>query len=581
MTTEGITRKLAAILSADVKDYTRLMGQDEICAIRTLNEHRDLFSKSVQQYKGRIIDTPGDNILAAFESVTNAVNCAVEIQRELVERNAEVPSTRMMEWRIGVNLGDVIEEEGKIYGDGVNIAARIEGLAEPGGICMSGTVYVHVKNKLGLEYEDLGEKSVKNIPEPLRVYSVLLPTKDKVELRERKESLKPDKPSIAVLPFVNMSNDPDQEYFSDGITEEIITKLSLNSMLTVIARNSTFYYKGKPIKIREVGKELGVRYVVEGSVRKAVDDIRIAAKLIDASTEKDLWAKTYDRKLKDIFAIQDEIALQIVASLHVKYRDAELERVRRIPTEDLSAYDCFLRGWDCYSRQTKESMVQAREFLKKAFEIDANYADAYALMGGTYWWEMYILGSDYLEESYQYVKKAIILDDSCWLAHLCLSNIYLSEKQFEKASISIERALLLNPNDPLSHHMKGRLLFLAEGKYEEAIELIKVSIRLNPHPHAYYYSNLGWAYRLAGHSDDAIRSQTMAFSFHPNNYESHRELAIIYTELGREDDALDEARELLELVPDFSVEAWGQRVPYNDPRRAERDMIALRKAGLK
>lgn len=365
MTEQGINRKLAAILSADIEGYSRLMSQDEVGTIRTLTAYREAMTILIRQYKGRVVDSPGDNLLAEFASVMEAVNCAVEIQRELAERNAEIPSTRKMEFRIGINLGDVVEEEGRIYGDGVNIAARIESLAEAGEICISGTVYDQVKNKLGLQYDYLGEHEVKNIPEPVRIYRVLsfpgaaahrvvkarsvlkrkwrkmalaiavvlviivvgalvtwnvyfsLPPVEGIP-EGKKEFKLPEGPSIAVLPFLNLSGNPNQEFFSDGLTENIITGLSAIPHFFVIARNSTFFYKGKQVKVQQVAKELGVQYVLEGSVQKAKERVRIAVQLIDATTGHHLWAEIYDRELKDIFAVQDDITMKIMTALQVK-----------------------------------------------------------------------------------------------------------------------------------------------------------------------------------------------------------------------------------------------------------------------
>ena len=433
MTTEGTKRKLAAILSADVQEYSRLMSQDERGTIRTLTAYKQAMSSLIEEYKGRVVDAPGDNLLAEFGSVVDAVNCAVEIQRELAERNAELPPARQMEFRIGINLGDVVEEEGRIYGDGVNIAARVESLAEGGGICISGTAYDQVENKLGLEYEYLGEQEVKNIEKPVRVYRVLsfpgaaahrvVRAKSATERKWRKAALViaavvvlgagalliwnfflrltppsvevaskekmafplPDKPSIAVLPFVNLSGDPEQEYFSDGITEDLITDLSKVSGIFVIARNSTFAYKGKPVKIRQVAEELGVRYVLEGSVRKADKQVRINAQLIDATSGHHLWADRYDGRMGNIFSLQDKITQKIVSALAVKLTSTEQEQVSRKDTDNIEAYDAFLQGWEHYLRSTEKDLGKAVSFFKRAIELDTNYGQAYAALALTYY----------------------------------------------------------------------------------------------------------------------------------------------------------------------------------------------------
>jgi len=383
MSQEGFKRKLAAILSADVEGYSRLMDDDEEATVRTLTSYRTAITDLVQQYRGRIIDTPGDNILADFTSVVDAVNCAVEIQRELAERNAALPDNRKMQFRIGVNLGDVIDEDGRIYGDGVNIAARVESLAEAGGICISGRAHDQVENKLGLEYEDLGKHEVKNISRPIQVYRVLsypgaaahrvVQAKESLGRKWRKIGLSaaaivivavalgiwqfylrqpavepalvekmayplPEKPSIAVLPFDDMSGDPNQDYFCDGLTENMITALSKTPKMFVIARNSTFTYKGKAVKVNQIAEELGVQYVLEGSVRKEGDRVRITAQLIDALTGHHLWAEKYDRELKEIFSLQDEITKKIISSLQVKLTEGEQAYVYAKGTDNLEAY---------------------------------------------------------------------------------------------------------------------------------------------------------------------------------------------------------------------------------------------------
>jgi adenylate cyclase len=434
---QDIERRLAAILSADVKGYSRLMGEDEEATLRTLTAHRHVMDALIAHHRGRIVGTAGDSVLAEFASVLDAVQCAVVIQTSLKAENINLPATRQMEFRIGINLGDVMVDGEQIYGDGVNIAARLEALAEAGGICISGVVHEQVKNKLALTYDDLGAQAVKNITEPVRVWRVVMDDAatalaEQVMQRQAQPGVRspasqksrvgtahlrwvvaglmlivasvvairylsrpplgpqssslvpqeaqppslplPDKPSIVVLPFVNMSEDPKQEYFSDGITEDLTADLSKISSLFVIARNSAFTYKGKPVKVQDVSKELGVRYVLEGSVRKAGDQVRVTAQLVDAITGGHLWSERYNRELKDIFALQDEITQQIVAALRVEVREAERERVKRIPTENLTAYDYVLRGWEYYRLITKETTVQARQMFEKAIALDPNYA---------------------------------------------------------------------------------------------------------------------------------------------------------------------------------------------------------------
>ncbi len=486
-------RKLTAILSADVKGYSRLMGEDEEATIRTLTAYREEMAAIIRQHRGRVVDSPGDNLLAEFASVVDAVQCAVVIQGTLRAENTSLPPNRKMEFRIGINLGDVVVEGERIYGDGVNIAARVEGLAEAGGICISGNVHEQVKNKLSLGYEYLGEQAVKNITDPVRVYRVEIETEaaaSTISAEQPAELALPDKPSIAVLPFTNMSGDPEQEYFSDGITEDIITDLSKLSGLFVIVRHSTFTYKGKSIKIEEVSRELGVKYVVEGSVRKAGNRVRITAQLIEASTGYHLWAERYDRGLEDIFELQDEVTQKIVFALKVKLTPEEQERFRRAPTDNLEAYDRYLRGWESFHRGTPEAAVQARRLLEQAIELDPTFAGAYSGLGMTYWMEWLFKGgqdSQLLERAFELTQQAVAWDDSPSQAHTLLGWVYLFKKQYKQALAEIERAIALNPNDAEAYaRLGGALLFM--GRPEETIGLEEQAMRLDPHYPPYTYS---------------------------------------------------------------------------------------------
>jgi TolB-like protein/class 3 adenylate cyclase len=429
MADEGFKRKLAAILSADVEGYSRLMDDDEEATVRTLTSYRSTISNLVQQCSGSVVDSPGDNILAEFKSVVDAVNCAVEIQRDIAGQNAELPDERKMQFRIGVNLGDVIEEEDRIYGAGVNIAARLEGLADAAGICISGTAFDQVKGKLSLGYQFVGEQTVKNIPDPVRAYKVLMEEKDAGKLIgvEKKASKRgwiwvaaaavvvvafglgiwqfylrppavepasvekmayplPEKPSIAVLPLDNMSGDPAQEFFSDGITEDIITALSKLDQLFVIARNSTFTYKGKPVKVKQVAEELGVRYVLEGSVRKTEDQVRITAQLIDAISGHHLWAERYDRDLKDIFTLQDEITMKIVTALQVKLTDGEQARIWSKKTENLDFYLKRMEGHAACREGTVEGHIKEAQISQELIDMEPESPIGYASLGHSYWY---------------------------------------------------------------------------------------------------------------------------------------------------------------------------------------------------
>src|SRR4030043_1322951 len=391
MTTQEVKRKLAAILSADVKGYSRLMGEDEEGTIRTLNAYKEVITGFIQKHQGRVVGTAGDSMLGEFASVVDAVRCAVGVQEELKDRNKELSEDRRMEFRIGVNLGDVVEEGDTIFGDGVNIAARMESLAEAGGICISGTAFDQVENKLSLGYEYLGEQSVKNIAKPVRVYRVLMEPGavarrfSEVASKEKLVFPLPDKPSIAVLPFTNMSGEKELEYFSDGLAEGIINGLAKSEHIFVIARNSTFTYKGKPVKVKQVAEEMGVRYVLEGSVRKTEDKVRITTQLIDALTGHHLWAEKYDRDLKDIFTIQDEISFKVVTALQVKLTDGEQALTYAGGTKSFEAYARYLKGVDYVKRINREGNLLARKMAEETIALDPNYPRGYGLLAMTHW----------------------------------------------------------------------------------------------------------------------------------------------------------------------------------------------------
>jgi len=570
-----IERKLAAILSADVKGYSRLMGEDEVATIRTLTAYQEAMTTFIQQHRGRVVDASGDNLLAEFASVVDAVQCAVEIQRELKTKNADLPAPQRMEFRIGINVGDIIVEGERIYGDGVNIAARLEGLAAAGGICISGIVYDQVETKLALGYEYLGEQTVKNIAKPVQVYRVQMKVGASTPMA-------PDKPSIAVLPFVNMSGDPEQEYFSDGITEDLITDLSKLSGLFVISRNSVFLYKGKAVKPEQVSQELGVRYVLEGSVRKAGSRVRITAQLIDATTGYHLWADRYDRDLKDIFAVQDEVTQQIVAALKVKLTGREQGRLGRTPTNNLEAYDCFLRGLEYHAQRTQEANARARQMFERAIALDPQFAVAYAFLGRTYLMELVFQWAENpqtAERVFSLGQKAVALDDSQPTAHETLAYAYLGKKQHAQAIAEAERALSLDPNFADAYTTLADILSFA-GRPEEAIRLVETAMRLNPSYPASYLWSLGHAYRLAGRYEEAIAALKRVLTRNPDHLTAHVLLAALYSGLGREAEARTEAAEILRVSPNYSLAVVRQRMPYQDPVELERILDGLRQAGL-
>jgi len=626
MTEERVKRKISAIFSADVEGYSRLMGDDEVATVRTLENYRTVMVDLIEQHRGRVVDSPGDNLLAEFGSVVDAVQCAVEIQQILKAKNAELPETRRMQFRIGVNLGDVIEEGARIYGDGVNIAARIEGLAEGGGICVSGSAYEQIENKLALGYEYLGEHAVKNITKPVRVYKVPM------ELGARKEKKAgirqwkkvavaaaaviilgagafaiwnfyfrpppiepaseekmayplPDKPSIAVLPFTNLSGEAKQEYFSDGLTEELITALSKSERVLVIARNSVFSYKGKPVKVQRVSEDLGVRYVLEGSVRRAGDKIRITAQLIDAIKGHHLWSERYERDLKHIFALQDDITMKIMSSLQVKLTDGEQARLYEKGTDNLEAYLKCLQGLELVYRFSKEGLDMARPYLKESIALDPDYAAPYRWLGGTHLLEV-ILGvskspKQSIGEGIKYAKKAIALDDFFVPAHCLLSHLYSMIGQHEKAIAQAERAIAVNSNAADSHAYLAMALTFG-GRPEEAIPVFKKAIRLNPIPPKNYLYILSLAYRYIGQYDKAIPLAKELLSRDPDDLMARQILAVNYGLAGLEKEARIEVEELLKRHPRYSLERVAKMGFPSKHGVVLRTLVleALRKAGM-
>jgi len=629
MAEKGFKRKLAAILSADVEGYSRLMDDNEEATVRTLTSYRTAITDLVQQFRGRVVDTPGDNILAEFTSVVDAVNCAVEIQRDLAERNAELPDNRKMEFRIGVNLGDVIEEEGRIYGDGVNIAARVESLSKAGGICISGRAYDQVANKLGLEYENLGEHQVKNISTPIRVYKVLsfpgaaahrvVQAKDALGRRWRRIALSiaavivvavvvlgiwqlylrrpsvepasvekmafplPEKPSIAVLPFANLSGDPKQAYFSDGITEHIITSLSKVPYIFVIARNSTFAYKGKSVKIHQIAEELAVRYVLEGSVQRSDDRVRITVQLIDATTGHHLWAENYDRKLKDIFALQDEIAMKIMAELQVELTAADLGRLSSIKTTNLKAYEKFLKGNEHLFRRTEADVLEARRLAQEAIALDPEYGVAYVLLGWTHlddiWFYRTKDRAKSLQTAEQLAQKAIDLSGQSAVTHRLLSSVFLLRKQYEKAIVEAQKAVELNPNSANSNFIYGMVLRNAE-RYDEAIPVLKKAIRLNPVTPINYLNNLAWSYTFSEQYEKAIPLWNRTIERNPDYLFAYMGLTCAYQLSGNEVKARKAAAEVLRIKPTFSMALIEKRILTKNEEIKERLLEAYRKAGI-
>jgi adenylate cyclase len=609
-----MARKLAAILSADVEGYSRLMGDDEAATVRTITEYREAITSTVLRHDGRVVDAPGDNVLAEFSSVVDAVRCATEIQRELRLRNAGLPASRRMHFRIGINLGDVILEGARLYGDGVNIAARLEGLAEGGGICLSGTAYDQVEGKLPFAYDFLGEHVVKNIARPVRVYRLRLESADASAPspgarhvgRRRLATVVgatallgllgvggwagwrwlrtpgpptlalPDRPSVAVLPFANLSRDPTQEYFSDGVTEDLITGLSKVSGLFVIARNSAFTYKGKAVKIGDVGRDLGVRYVLEGSVQRAGSRVRITAQLVDASTGYHIWAERYDREDREIFALQDEVTQRIVGALAVKLTEAERVRMAGVPAGSPEAYDLVLRGQEERRRTTRESNAEARRLFVKALDLDPGYARAYVGLSWAHlqsWQFLWSTGSESLERAQELAERAIVLDDTLAQGHSLLAQIYLWKKEHDRAIAQAERSVALAPNDADGYETLAEVLAWA-GRGEDSLRFIRQAMRLNPHYPFFYLWTLGHASYMTRRTDDAVDAFQKLVQQNPNFLPAHAYLAALFAEMGRDTEARAAWRQALQLSPGTTMADLRQRLPYRRPADLDRFLAA-------
>jgi len=584
MDVPGPERRLAAVLAADMVGYSRLMEVDERGTLARFKTHRiELIDPAIAKNRGRIIKTTGDGILVEFHSVADAVLCATEIQRRMARRNADVAPARWIQFRIGINLGDVIVEDDDIFGDGVNVAARLQALAEPGGICVSGAVRDQVGHRLdNLEFEDLGDQSVKNITRPIRVFAVKLEAEPDTapEGSAGAVTTASRKPSIAVLPFANMSGDPEQEFFADGLTEDIITELSRFRDLFVISRNSTFVHKGKAVKVQEVAREFGVDFVLEGSVRKAGDRIRVNVQLIDAETDRHIWAERYDRKLEDIFALQDEMTGAIVATLPGRVEAVTHERAKRKPADNLVAYECVLAAKVLHHRSVQADNAEAQRLLDRALTLDPSYAHAHA-------WKACVLGQTYangwstdreatLRHLGEELEIALGLDDNDSDVHRILAALNMIRDDLEKATYHQERALALNPNYDLIVVQQGELLTCL-GRPEEGIDWIKKAMRLNPYHPERFWSHLGRACYCAEKYAEAAD----AFSrINRPDYMHHAFLAATFARMGNAVAAAAHATEVLQRETKFSVADFLRTQHYKHEADRKRLEAGLLKAGL-
>jgi adenylate cyclase len=576
-----VIRRLAAILAADVAGYSRLMGADEEGTLAALKAiRRELSDPKVKGHRGRIVKTTGDGLLIEFASVVDAVRCAVEVQEGMAERNARVPEARRIEFRMGINLGDIIRDRGDIYGDGVNVAARLEALAEPGGICVSRVVCDQVRDKLDFSFEDMGEQRVKNITRPVHVWRIrpgAEPTTPAPALAL------PDKPSIAVLPFQNMSGDPEQDYFADGMVEEIITALSKMRWFFVIARNSTFTYKGKSVDIKQVGRDLGVRYALEGSVRKAGNRMRITAQLIDAATGNHVWAERYDRGLADMFAVQDEITERVVAAIEPELYAAEDIHSRRKPPESLDAWECVMRALSAIGQGTREGNTEAERLCRRAIAIAPAYGQAHSLLSWalirhSYWsGDLRTVAAEIDAEA----QLALAIDDRDPWAHLAQGNAFIRFRRFEEAVMALRRALELNPNFALAHAVLATALAEQETG-EGAAEHAEHALRLSPNDRSVgmfaALAMFGVQFRARCYADSIIWARKI-IEKSPQHLAGHVRLTAALAMQG-ERAAVSTARDaLLRIQPKFSI-AW--MTENMVPSRELADLLCdgLRKAGL-
>ena len=587
------SRKLAAIMATDVVGFSRLAGADEDRTLARLRALRsDVIDPTIAVHKGRVVKRTGDGTLVEFRSVVDAVRCAIEVQNSMIERNSGVPPERRIEFRIGIHLGDVVEEDdGDLMGDGVNIASRLEGVAQPGAICLSEDAYRQVRSRLDLAINDLGETRLKNIAEPMRVYSLQVGVAAQTVMQPRTAAADgasaqlalPDKPSIAVLPFQNMSGDAEQEYFSDGMTEDLITDLSKISGLFVIARNSSFFYKGKSVKVQEIGRDLGVRFVLEGSIRKSGNRVRITAQLIDADNGGHLWAERFDRDLTDIFATQDEVVQKIVAALAVKLTQGEQRRLHQRGTENVEAYECWLRARELLGRGTRESVVQAKTMHRRAIELDPNFAAPHAGLAlastSEYVSDWAANPAQALDEAERWARRAVEMNDQQPVSHLALGSVLLWRRDHAGALAEFRRMTALDPNYAQGHAATGLALMYA-GQAAEALEPIALTMRLDPHYPSIVLHFLAQANVSLGHYEAAAQQLAERIRRTPGTDASRMLLASCYGHLGRAEDARAVWAELLTVSPGFSLAQRARVLPYKNAGDFERIAEGLAKAGL-
>ena len=590
MTEDRVDRRLAAIMAGDIANYSRLMGIDEEGTMRQLKAHRkELIDLKIVEHRGRIVKTTGDGMLVEFVSVVDAVRYAVDVQRGMAERNTDVAPDRRIEFRIGINVGDIISDENDIYGDGVNVAARLEALAEPGGIMVSRNVYEQVRDKLSFGFEDMGEQTVKNITRPIGIHRVsLVEDATPIAVKGIAGAIKTkvssaDRPSITVLPFTNMSGDPEQEYFADGISEDIITGLSKLHWFFVIARNSSFAYKGKAVDVKRVARELGVRYVLEGSVRKGGNRVRITTQLIDAATGNHLWADRYDGDLTDVFALQDEITKKVVAAIEPRLLEAEGIRSQNRSPEDIGAWDMVIKANSLFWRLTKAETEIAIETLRRAVERYPEYAPAQSMLafvllisGYVGWRQM----GPQLQQAASLAARAAELDDGDPWAHLALGFAAFVRRQTNVSAAEFRRALELNPNFAAAHGYLGWTLAF-DDQSDEATKHLGEAIRMSPHDpqNAIFNTGLAVVHYLAGRYAEAVEYSRKTLQQRSAFTAGHRIYCASLAQAGQIDEAREALAHLKEMHPDLSISWIERNVPYTAGPMTK-FVEGMRKAGL-
>ena len=584
MAKDKVERRLAAIFAADMVGYSSLMEADEEGTIaRQRAHHTELIDPKIAEYDGRIVKLMGDGILVEFPSVVDAVHCAVEVQQAMAEREGDLPDDRRIRYRVGVNLGDIVINGDDILGDGVNLAARIEGVASPGGICLSDEAYRQVQGKLDHRFEDLGEQPLKNISRPVRIWRWTEGATQSLPSATAQAPKLPDEPSIAVLPFNNMSGDPDQEFLADGLAEDIITALSKIADLFVIARNSTFGYKGASPDIRQVARDLGVRTVLEGSVRKAGNRVRITAQLVDAEKGTHLWAERYDREITDIFDLQDEITQEIVTALQVRLTEGEQARIRRRQTHSIAAWELYLQAQRCLRRFTLEDNAMARDLIERALETDPKFAAAWGILAWTHLADARVgwsgSNASSLENGIRAAQMGLAVDEDQSESHAILGGLWVLQRRYEEAVAAGRRAIEISPNTA-DHYLWYAITLNFTGHPEEAVSAIHKAMRLCPFYPDFYLGILAQAYRLLGRFDEAIAADNERLVRNSENAFSDIRLAAVYTELGRNEEAQFHVGEALKKNPSYSLRQLRDTDPYEDEAEMTHYIDLLRLAGL-